>query len=309
MNKEDKIYVAGHKGLAGSAIVRALQADGFENLLLRTHQELDLEDKAATRDFFKAERPAYVFLAAARVGGILANDKEPVEQLVHNLTIQNNVITSAFDIGVKKLLFLGSSCIYPRLAPQPIKEEYLLTGQLEDTNRAYAIAKIAGIELCQGYRREYGANFISAMPTNLYGPNDRFDKERSHVLPALILKFDEAKQGKAPFVELWGTGEPRREFLYADDLGRASVFLMQQYEEGDIINVGTGIDITIRELAEAIREIVGYEGEVRWDSARPSGMPQKLLDVSRIHALGWRHSVELSEGLRLAYDWYKAHKR
>lgn len=304
MNPSDRIYVAGHRGLAGSAIVRALRKHGCTDIVVRTHEELDLTDARAVEAFFDTERPAYVFLAAARVGGILANAKEPVEYLTQNLSIQNNVITNAHRTGVKKLLFLGSSCVYPRLAPQPIKEEYLLSGPLEDTNRAYAVAKIAGIELCQAYRREYGDNFIAVMPTNLYGPNDRFDPERSHVLPAMILKFHRARSQKQPFVELWGTGEPRREFLHADDFAEACVFLMQKYDGADIVNIGTGEDITVRELAELVRSVVGFEGEVRWDASKPDGVPRKLLDVSRIHALGWRHSVGLKEGIRMTCEWY-----
>lgn len=308
MKANDKIFVAGHRGLAGSAIVRALQKQGFENVIFRTHEELDLTNRSAVKKFFDDERPDYVFLAAARVGGILANDKEPTEFLVQNLEIQNAVLTEAYKHGVRKLLFLGSSCVYPKRAPQPIKEEYLLTGPLEETNRAYAIAKIAGIELCDSLRRQYGANFISIMPTNLYGPNDRFDKERSHVLPAMLLKFHEAKKTSAPSVELWGTGEPRREFLHADDFGEAAVFLMQSYNEAGIINVGTGTDVTVHELAEMVQQAVGYKGELVWNTAKPNGVPQKLLDVSRIHKMGWKHTIELKDGIKSTYEWYVAHR-
>lgn len=308
MRKTDKIFVAGHRGLAGSAIVRALEKHGYTNIVSRTHEELDLTDRSAVREFFDMEGPAYVFLAAARVGGILANDREPTEFLMQNLDIQNTVISESYQHTVKKLLFLGSSCVYPKLAPQPIKEEYFLTGLLEETNRAYAIAKIAGIELCDAYRREYGANFISIMPTNLYGQNDRFDKERGHVLPALMQKFHEAKKSRAPSVELWGTGKPRREFLHADDFGEACIFLMERYDEAGIINVGTGEDVSIKELGDLVKEVVGFEGEITWNTSKPDGTPRKLLDVSRIQRLGWRHTIELRSGIRSTYDWYLKHK-
>ncbi len=308
MNETSRIHVAGHRGLVGSAIVRRLESGGYQNLLLRTSQELDLRDPVATRRFFEEERPEYVFLAAARVGGILANSRSPVDFLADNLAIQQNVITSAHASGVTKLLFLGSSCIYPRECPQPIREEYLLSGPLEPTNEWYAIAKIAGIKLCQAYRRQFGARFISAMPTNLYGPNDHFDLETSHVLPAMIRKFHDAKvamdSGEAAVVPLWGSGSPRREFLYVDDLADACVFLMQHYEDDTPINVGTGTDVTIRELAELVARTVGYEGEVVWDASKPDGTPRKWLDVSRLAALGWQARTGLERGLTETVSWY-----
>jgi len=304
MSPGDRIFVAGHRGLVGSAIVRRLRAAGYEQLLLRTRQELDLTDTAAVRSFFDAERPDYVFLAAARVGGILANNTFPADFIRENLAIQLNVIDAAYRAGVRKLLFLGSSCIYPKYAPQPIKEEYLLTGALEPTNEAYAIAKIAGIKQCQAYHRQYGAKFISVMPTNLYGPGDNFDLETSHVLPALIRKFHEAKTTGAHEVTIWGTGKPRREFLYVDDLADACIFLMQNYDSPEIINVGTGKDISILELAHLVADVVGYSGEIVRDESKPDGTPRKLLDVSRITALGWKPKVSLREGIERTYAWY-----
>ena len=286
MEKNSKIYVAGHRGLAGSAIVRKLKKEGYENLLLRTSAELDLRNQQAVQSFFEAEKPDYVFLAAAKVGGIHANNTYPAEFLYDNLCIQNNVIHEAYRSGVKKLLFLGSSCIYPKNAEQPIKEEYLLSGYLESTNEAYAIAKIAGIKMCQYYHKQYGCNFISAMPTNLYGPGDNYDLKNSHVLPALLRKFHEAKVAGAPSVTVWGSGKPRREFLHADDLAAACFFLMQHYNEPEIINIGTGKDISIGEMATMIKHISGYEGEIVFDTSMPDGTFQKLFDVSRIHTLG-----------------------
>jgi len=308
MNPASKIYIAGHTGLVGSAILRGLQSQGYGNLILRTHQELDLEIQRDVEDFFKNGRPEYVFLAAARAGGIYANNNYPAEFIYNNLIIETNVIHAAWKYGVKKLLFLGSSCIYPRLAPQPMKEEYLLTGELEPTNEFYAIAKIAGIKLCESYNRQYGTKFISVMPTNLYGPNDNYDPMTSHVLPALIRRFHQAKIDKMPFVEAWGTGTPRREFMYSEDMAEACVFLMDNYEGNKIVNIGTGQDITIRELTDLIAEVVGYRGEIRWDTTKPDGMPRKLLDVSFLHSLGWKHKTSLKEGLCLAYkDFLKNH--
>ena len=307
MQSYHKIYVAGHRGLAGSAIVRALRARGYANLLTRTHADLDLLDRAAVCEFFREQKPDFVFLAAARVGGILANKTYPTEFLYENLTIQNNVIQAAYSFDVKKLLFLGSSCIYPRECPQPIREEYLLTGLLEPTNEAYAIAKIAGLKLCAAYQREYGADFLCAMPTNLYGSGDNFDLNNSHVLPALIRKMHDAKLQDAQHVILWGTGSPRREFLFSDDLGEAAVFLMercQAAEIGEAINVGTGEDISIRDLAGKIANLVGFKGELVFDSENPDGTPRKLLDVSRIHSLGWHHRISLEEGLKRTYSAY-----
>jgi len=296
-----KIYVAGHNGLAGSAIWRELQRLGFLNLLGRRSAELDLSDSVAVDRFFAAERPEFVFLAAAKVGGIKANSDQPGDFLYRNLVIQNNVIDAARRHGVRKLLFLGSSCIYPKLAPQPLKEEYLLTGPLEPTNEWYAVAKIAGIKLCQAYRRQHGCDFISAMPTNLYGPGDNYDPQASHVLPALIRRFHEAKTSEAPVVTCWGTGSPLREFLHSDDLGRALVFLMQQYSEEQFINVGSETELTIRELAEMVARVVGYRGEIRWDSTKPDGTPRKIMDSSRLRALGWAPQVGLEEGITAVY--------
>jgi GDP-L-fucose synthase len=304
MNKDAKIYVAGHRGLVGSAILRKLQADGYTNLVYRTSKELDLRDRNQVDKFFEEEKPEYVFLAAAKVGGIVANNEYPADFIRDNLMIQTNVIDAAYRNGVKKLLFLGSTCIYPKFAPQPLKEEYLLTGELEPTNEPYAIAKIAGIKMCQSYNRQYGTKYISVMPTNLYGPNDNFDLHTSHVLPALIRKFHEAKETNAPYVEVWGTGTPRREFLYSDDLADACVFLMNHYEGNEIINVGVGEDISIKELAEKIKNVVGYQGEIKFDTTKPDGTPRKLVDVSKINALGWTASISLDEGLQKAYQWF-----
>jgi GDP-L-fucose synthase len=300
--REARIYVAGHRGLVGSAIWRELQQRGFTCLIGRTHAELDLLDGAAVSAFYAQEKPEYVIDAAAKVGGILANDRHPAEFLFKNLQIQNNLIHDAYQAGVRKLLFLGSSCIYPRLAPQPLKEEYLLTGPLEPTNEWYAVAKIAGIKMCQAYRRQYGCDFISAMPTNMYGPNDNYDLQHSHVLPALIRKFHEAKAADAPAVTCWGTGSPLREFLYSDDLARACVFLLENYNEEQFINVGSGIEVTVRDLTETIKRVVGFTGQIVWDKSKPDGTPRKLMDSSRLFALGWRPQVELETGVRLAYQ-------
>jgi len=305
MHTQDRIYVAGHRGLAGSAICRKLVKSGYENLIVRTHQQLDLRDAAAVREFFETEKPDYVFLAAATVGGILANDSRPAEFIYDNLAIQINVIDAAWRAGVKKLQFLGSSCIYPKLAPQPIKEEYLLTGPLEPTNEWYAVAKIAGIKMAEAYRKQYGFRAISLMPTNLYGPDDNFDLESSHVLPALIRKFHDAKLARAPEVVVWGTGSPRREFLHVNDLADAAVFLMEEYDGVGIVNVGTGEDITIRQLAELVREVVGYGGRVRFDPSMPDGTPRKLLDVSRLNSMGWKPRIALREGIASTYEWYR----
>ena len=302
MNRDSRIYIAGHRGLVGSAIWRELTAQGCKQLIGKPRAELDLLDDPAVRQFYKQAKPEYVFLAAAKVGGILANARHPAEFLYENLQIQNHLIHGAYEAGVKKLLFLGSSCIYPKLAPQPLKEEYLLSGPLEPTNEWYAVAKIAGIKMCQAYRRQFGRDFISAMPTNLYGPNDNYDLESSHVLPALIRKFHEAKIANAKTVTCWGTGLPLREFLHADDLGRACVFLMDHYSEEQFINIGCGTDISIRELTNLVRKIVGFEGEVVWDTSRPDGTPRKLMDSSRIFALGWKPRIDLETGIRLAYQ-------
>lgn len=301
MNKPDKIYVAGHRGMVGSAIVRKLQHVGFNNLLLRTSIELDLRDQKAVANFFADEQPDYVFMAAARVGGILANNTYRADFLYDNLMIQNNVIHSAYVNSVKKLMFLGSSCIYPKLAPQPLNESYLLTGELEHTNEPYAIAKIAGIKLCDAYRDQYGCNFISVMPTNLYGPNDNYDLNKSHVLPALIRKFHEAKMNGNPSVSIWGTGTPRREFLHVNDLAEACFFLMQEYNDAGFVNIGIGEDITIEELALLIKDIVGYEGEIVFDLNKPDGTPRKLMDVSKLTGLGWKAGIHLREGIISVY--------
>jgi len=304
MNPNDRIFVAGHRGLVGSAIHRRLVACGFERLLERTHAELDLRRQDAVDRFFEQERPDYVFLAAAKVGGILANDTCPGDFIRDNLLIQTHVIDAAHRFGVKKLLFLGSSCIYPKLAPQPMKEEYLLTGPLEPTNQAYAIAKIAGIEMIRSYRAQFGFPGIAVMPTNLYGPNDNFDLKTSHVLPALIRKFHEAKVQSAPEVEIWGTGQPRREFLHVDDLADACVFVMEHYEGDQALNVGVGEEVTIRALAELVQRVVGYGGQLRFDPSKPDGTPRKLLDVSRLRALGWSARIPLERGLAETYDWF-----
>jgi len=299
--RDAQIYVAGHRGLVGSAIWRELQGQGFAGLIGRTHGELDLLDAAAVGKFYAQEKPEYVVMAAAKVGGILANDQHPAEFLFQNLQIQNHLIHGAHQAGVRKLLFLGSSCIYPRLAPQPLKEEYLLTGPLEPTNQWYAVAKIAGIKLCQAYRRQYGCDFISAMPTNMYGPNDNYDPQMSHVLPALIRRFHEAKVDNAPTVACWGTGSPLREFLYADDLARACAFLLAHYSEEQFINVGSGREVSVRDLTETVKRIVGYAGSIAWDTTKPDGTPRKLMDSSRLFALGWRPQIDLETGIRLAY--------
>lgn len=302
MEKNSRIYVAGHRGLVGSAIFKELQQQGFTNVVGKSRSELNLLDSDAVAQFFRAEKPEFVFLAAARVGGIVANNSLPASFIYENLQIQNNIIHSSHLNGVKKLLFLGSSCIYPRLAPQPMRESDLLTGPLESTNEWYAIAKIAGIKMCQAYRRQYGHDYISAMPTNMYGPNDNFDLQSSHVIPALIRKFHEGKSSNAPRVVCWGTGSPRREFLYSEDLARACVFLMQNYSEEQFINVGYGTDVSIRELAETIKRVTGFGGEIVWDTTKPDGTPRKLMDNSRLAALGWKPQVRLEEGLRMAYD-------
>lgn len=298
MNKDSKIYIAGHRGMVGGAILQKLQQEGFQRLVFRTSQELDLRDSKAVADFFAQEKPEYVFMAAARVGGILANNTYRAEFLHDNLMIQNNVIHQAYLHQTKKLLFLGSSCIYPKMAPQPIKEEYLLTGTLEYTNEPYAIAKIAGLKMCENYRLQYGCNFISVMPTNLYGEHDNFDLQNSHVLPALIRKFWEAKRENKPFVEVWGTGSPKREFLHAEDAADACFFLMQHYDSPEIINIGVGDDISIKDLALLIKDIVGYTGELRFDTSKPDGTPRKLLDVSKLNALGWKPKIALREGIK-----------
>jgi GDP-L-fucose synthase len=302
METNSRIYVAGHRGLVGSAIWRELERQGFTNLIGRTRNQLDLLDAAAVEGFYAETQPEFVFVAAAKVGGILANDQQPASFLYDNLQIQNNLIHGAWRGSVKKLLFLGSSCIYPKLAPQPLKEDCLLTGPLEATNQWYAVAKIAGIKLCQAYRRQYGCDFVSAMPTNMYGPNDNYDLQSSHVLPALIRRFHEAKVNSASTVTCWGTGSPLREFLYADDLARACIFLMRHYSEEQFINVGFGSDISIRELVEKVQRIVGFTGKIGWDASKPDGTPRKLMDSSRLFALGWKPEVDLETGIRLAYE-------
>ena len=304
MERDEKIYVAGHRGMVGSAIVRQLQAEGYKRLVLRTSQELDLRDGSAVRAFFDAERPDYVFWAAAKVGGIWANHTAPAEFIYDTLAIQTNVIHESYRHGVKKLLFLGSSCVYPRDCPQPIKEDYLLTGPLEPTNAPYAVAKIAGITMCQSYNRQYGTHFICAMPTNLYGPGDNFDLETAHVLPALLRRFHEAKEAGRKEVVAWGSGAPRREFLHVDDLAEACLFFMRHYDDSEPINVGTGEDVTIRDLAALIGRVVGYDGVIVWDRTKPNGTPRKLLDVSRLMALGWKPQIGLRDGVRQAYAWY-----
>ena len=308
MNKYSKIYIAGHRGMVGSAIHRKLMAMGYTNIITRTSSELDLRVQEPVNEFFESERPDYVFLAAAKVGGIMANNLYRADFLYENLMIQSNVIHSAYATKVSKLMFLGSSCIYPKLAPQPMKEEYLLTGLLETTNEPYAIAKIAGIKMFDAYRAQYGCNFISVMPTNLYGPNDNYDLLNAHVLPTLIRKFHEAKQNEDPAVTIWGTGTPKREFLHADDLAAACVYLMENYNEEGLVNIGTGEDITITDLAMLIKEIVGYEGALVYDHTKPDGTPRKLMDVSKLTNLGWKYSIELKEGLKSVYeDYLNAH--
>ncbi len=304
MEKSAKIYVAGHRGLVGSAIFRLLQERGFTNFLFKTHAELDLADQVKVKVFFEKEKPDYVFLAAAKVGGIYANNTYPADFIYQNLAVQNNVIHNSYMHGVKKLCFLGSSCIYPKFSPQPMKEEYLLDGKLEPTNEPYAIAKIAGIKMSQSYNRQYGTNNISVMPTNLYGQNDNFDLQNSHVLPALIRKFVEAKENNSPSVVLWGSGTPRREFLYVDDMADACIYLMQNYDSGEIINIGTGEDVTILELAELIRTTTGYHGTLEFDSSKPDGTARKLLDVSKLHSLGWKAKVSLADGIKKTIEWY-----
>jgi GDP-L-fucose synthase len=302
MESTSKIYIAGHRGMVGSAIARALQKKGFKNILTRTSSELDLRNQQSVADFFAEEKPDYVFLAAAKVGGILANNTYRGEFLYDNLIMEANVIHSAHLNGVKKLMFLGSSCIYPKMAPQPLKEDYLLTGLLEETNEPYAIAKIAGIKLCEAYHDQYGSNFISVMPTNLYGYGDNYDLNNSHVLPALIRKFHEAKEDNKTFVEAWGTGSPKREFLFADDLADACLFLMETYNGRELVNIGTGEDLAIKELTELVAKTIGFKGAIKWDTTKPDGTPRKLMDVSKLHNLGWKHTIELPEGIPLAYQ-------
>ncbi len=302
MEKESKIYVAGHRGMVGSAIVRKLTSLGYTNLLTRTSAELDLRNQQQVADFFEVEKPEYVFLAAAKVGGIMANNTYRADFLYENLAIQNNIIHGSYLNKVKKLMFLGSSCIYPKLAPQPLKESYLLSGYLEPTNEPYAIAKIAGIKMCEAYRAQYGCNFISVMPTNLYGTNDNYDLVNSHVLPAMIRKFHEAKEKSASEMTLWGTGSPMREFLHADDLAEACLFLMENYNESELVNIGTGEDVTIKNLAALVKQIIGFQGEIVWDNSKPDGTPRKLMDVSKLHGLGWHHKIALEDGIKLAYQ-------
>lgn len=302
MNKSDKIYIAGHSGMVGSAISRKLKEEGFENIITRSSKELDLRNQQAVNNFFRKEKPDYVFLAAAKVGGIIANNTYRAEFIYDNLMIETNIIHSAWEQHTKKLMFLGSSCIYPKLAPQPLKEDYLLSGYLEETNRPYAIAKITGIELCDAYRAQYGCNFISAMPTNLYGPNDNYHPQNSHVLPALLRKFITAKVEEKPYVEIWGSGTPKREFLHVDDLADACYFLMQHYNEPGLINVGVGNDISIKDLAVLVKEIVGYTGEIKMDTSKPDGTPRKLMDVSKLNNFGWRAKINLEQGIKMVYE-------
>ncbi len=305
MELNSKIYIAGHRGMVGSAIMRNLINKGFTTIVTRTSAELDLRSSQSVSEFFNEEKPEYVFLAAAKVGGIQANNMFRADFIYENLMIQNNVIHNAYLSGVKKLMFLGSSCIYPKLAPQPLKEESLLTGLLEETNEPYAIAKIAGIKMCESYKRQYGCNFISVMPTNMYGPNDNYNLTNSHVLPALIRKFHDAKENNLPFVEMWGTGTPMREFLHADDLGDACVYLMKTYDGEKFVNIGSGTDLTIKDLALLVRKIVGYGGEIKHDLSKPDGTPRKLMDVSFLHSLGWKHKIELEEGIKMVYEDFK----
>lgn len=305
MELNSKIYIAGHRGMVGSAIMRNLQNKGYNNIITRTSKDLDLRNQQSVADFFATEKPEYVFLAAAKVGGIQANNVYRADFIYENLMIQNNVIHQSYVNGVKKLMFLGSSCIYPKMAPQPLKEEYLLTGLLEETNEPYAIAKIAGIKMCESYKRQYGCNFISVMPTNMFGPNDNYNLNNSHVLPALIRKFHDAKENNLPSVEMWGTGTPMREFLHADDLGDACVFLMNTYDGEQFVNIGSGTDLTIKDLALLIKDIVGFKGEIVHDLSKPDGTPRKLMDVSYLHSLGWKHKIELREGIAQVYDDFK----
>ncbi len=305
MNSNSKIYIAGHRGMVGSAIQRKLITEGFTNIVTSLSSEVDLRNQQAVADFFAKEKPEYVFLAAAKVGGIVANNTYRADFIYENIMIQSNVIHHSYLNGVKKLMFLGSSCIYPKLAPQPLKEEYLLTGLLEDTNEPYAIAKIAGIKMCDAYRSQYGCNFISVMPTNLYGSNDNYDLENSHVLPALISKFHTAKKTTTPFVEIWGTGSPKREFLHANDLADACFYLFQNYNEAGLVNIGVGEDISIKDLALLVKKIVGYEGELKFDTSRPDGTPRKLMDVTKLHSLGWKHKINLEDGIRDIYEEVK----
>ena len=313
MNKLSKIYVAGHKGLVGGAIIRVLRENGYKNVFGRSHKELDLQDQLSVYNFFGKERPEFVFLAAAKVGGILANNSYPAEFIYSNLQIQNNIIDACWRFGTRKLLFLGSSCIYPKFANQPIAEDQLLSGKLEPTNEPYAIAKIAGIVTCQSYNRQYGTNFISVMPTNLYGPGDNYHPENSHVIPALIRRFHEAREAKAREVIIWGTGRPLREFLFSDDCAHACIYLMEKYDVtndphgGEIVNIGSGIEVSIKELAESVKSVVGFAGEIVFDATKPDGTPRKLLDVSRLHRMGWRHRVELIDGLKIAYADFQKH--
>jgi len=305
VEKNGKIYVAGHRGLVGSAIVRNLESKGYTNIIGRTHKELDLTNQQAVRKFFEEEKPEYVVLAAAKVGGIYANATYPADFIYHNLTMQNNVIKAAHDYKVKKLLFLGSTCIYPKMAPQPMKEDCLLSGYLEPTNEAYAIAKIAGLKMCQFFKRQYGDNFISCMPTNLYGPHDNYDLNNSHVMPALIRKFHEGKVNNSPQVEVWGTGKPLREFLYVDDMADACVFLMENYDGEEHVNIGTGEEVSIGKLAGLVKEAVGFEGELVFNTEKPDGTPRKLTDVGKLHGLGWQHEVALRDGVKRAYEWFR----
>ena len=302
MEKHDKIYIAGHQGMVGSAIYRKLKKEGFTNFVTRTSKDLDLRDQQQVKDFFASEKPDHVFLAAAKVGGIIANNTYRADFLYDNLQIQNNVIHQSYLNNVKKLMFLGSSCIYPKMAPQPLKEEYLLTGLLEETNEPYAIAKIAGIKMCDAYRSQYGCNYISVMPTNLYGYNDNYHPQNSHVLPALIRRFHEAKEQGLPEVTIWGTGSPKREFLFADDLAEACYYLMQNYNEPGLVNIGTGEDISIKDLALLIKDIINYDGQIKFDTSKPDGTPRKLMDVSKLHSKGWKHTIELTEGIKAAYQ-------
>lgn len=304
MQKDSKIFVSGHRGLVGSAIVRSLIKKGYKNIITRTRQECDLLDVNSVDAFFKKEKPEYVFLAAARVGGILENNNYPAEFISQNLLIQTNIINSAYKYGAKKLLFLGSSCIYPKMAPQPIKEEYLLTGPLEKTNEAYAVAKIAGIVMCQSYNKQYGTDYVSIMPTNLYGQNDNFNLNSSHVLPALMRRFHEAKINNSPTVTVWGSGKPKREFLHVDDMADASVFIMNNYSGSEIVNIGTGSDISIKSLAEKIKKFVGYKGKIVWDTSKPDGTPRKRLNVSKLHKLGWKHKIDVDAGIKSTYKWF-----